>query len=182
MEPKDYKQLFAKAKAGDRRAFGELYEAFYVPVHKYVASRVKDRAAAEDLVQDVFLKVYRALGTIEPTSAPLAYFFTVARNAVIDHWRKAKPMAGDAEEILGMLPYEGASAADDFEARERSALAKRLLAGLAPEEREVVSLRFTDGLAAADVAKVVGKSPEAVRQIQSRALRKMRVASAGMRI
>ena len=88
---KDPKQLMQLAKNGDTEAFGQLYELYFKPVYRYIYLRTKSKEEAEDLSQVVFIKIFKSIGGFqEQNKQPLAYFFTIARNTVIDHWRKKK--------------------------------------------------------------------------------------------
>src|SRR6476469_10942992 len=81
-------RLVAAAKAGDPEAFGSLFDAYYGPVYRYVASRVGRPSDAEDLTQLVFVKVLEALPRYEPRGVPFGgWLFRLARNAVIDFVR-----------------------------------------------------------------------------------------------
>jgi len=84
-------KLMERAKNGDAEAFSRLYEIYFAPVFHYIYLRVKDKETAEDLMQDIFLKIFRSIRNYQKEGiSPLAYFFTVARNRVIDYWRKKK--------------------------------------------------------------------------------------------
>ena len=87
----DAKELMRLAKDGDSEAFGLLYSKYFVPVFRYIYLRLKNKEEAEDLAQTVFLRVYKSLTRFrDQGKEPLAYFFTIARNAIIDYWRKKK--------------------------------------------------------------------------------------------
>src|SRR4029078_8744025 len=76
------------AKDGDPEAFGALFDHFYAPVYRYVASRVGRPSDAEDLAQLVFVKALEALPRYELRGVPFGgWLFRLARNVVIDHVR-----------------------------------------------------------------------------------------------
>jgi RNA polymerase sigma-70 factor (ECF subfamily) len=85
---KDPRELLRRAKEGDEGAFGALYEIYYTPVYRYLFLRSRSKADAEDIAQTVFVKVYASLERFEIHEEPLCYFFSVARNALIDFHRK----------------------------------------------------------------------------------------------
>lgn len=161
-------ELIERAKAGDQIAFGELYQAYLVPVYRYIYARVWHREVAEDLAQTVFLKVYRALARFEVREQnPLAYFFTVARNTVHDYWRKKKDILLEDKHLLN-AHTEAEALPQDYR------LLERAIKELSAEQQEVVGLKFFNDLSTRDIAKLLGKTEAAVRQIQSRALKHLR--------
>jgi RNA polymerase sigma-70 factor (ECF subfamily) len=75
------KSLILQAKEGNSSAFEEIYRNYYTPLFRYILTRIKDKAEAEDMTQVVFMKIWKSIASwnIEHTS-PLSFFFTVARN------------------------------------------------------------------------------------------------------
>lgn len=168
----DPRSLMQQAQAGDREAFGELYRLYLTPVYRYVLLRVGHRQLAEDLTHTVFLKVYEALGRYrEQGKSPLAYFFTVARNTVLDHWKKKKELPLDETIELASLSPGPAELADQALAQTEIG---KLVAELTPEQQDVITLRYLSGLTTRETAKLLGKSEAAIRQLQCRALKAMR--------
>lgn len=164
------------AKQGDAQAFSALYELYFTPIFRFIYFRVQSREEAEDLVQTVFLKVFRSLPNFhEQNASPLAYFYTVARNAIIDYWRKKKSVSlEDYEEMAENILDDKA---DPFESLERLASAKILrkaLGVLTDEQREVIVLKFINELSNKEIAQLISKNEGAIRQIQCRALKAMR--------
>lgn len=170
------KELMRLAKEGDESALSALYELYFTPVYRYLRLRVPGREDCEDLAQTVFLKAYQAMPNFEERDrSPLAYFFTIARNAAIDYWRKQKNHSmrvGEAVfEIIADDRERTDRGADEAERRREAA---RALAKLAKEPREILTLRFINELSNKEIASITGKSQDAIRQIQSRALRALR--------
>ena len=168
------RELLEQAKRGNAEAYGKLYEQYLTPVYRYVYSRVWQRELAEDLTQTVFLKVFQALERFEQREVePLAYFFTVARNTVLDYWKKKRDLPLDD----GTFPEPVALGSHPSEAVDQ-AIARgsieQALQELTPEQQEVVRLRFLADQPTHQVAKVMGKSEAAVRQLQSRAIKTLR--------
>ncbi len=114
------KSLIESAKKGDRRAFDKLYELYFTPVYRYVYLRVKDKSEVELIAQDVFIKVYKSLSTYEvKTASPLSYFFTVARNTIIDYWRKNRHQVSyGKEDVLIQIPDKEDLPDKSFEKKE----------------------------------------------------------------
>lgn len=174
MTGEDPKTLVARAKAGDMGAFEELYTLFYTPVFRYVYLRTKNKEEAEDLTQVVFLKIYKSISRFESgSSAPLAYFFTVARNTLIDHWRKQGRVIYD-DELISKKSDELIDEKSDATIREAKEIIAQAMESLTDDQKEVITYRFIHELETKEICELTGKKEEAVRQLQSRGLKAMR--------
>lgn len=168
-------ELLIRAKEGDSQAFSLLYGQYYAPVFRFLYGRLRDKELANDLAQTVFLKVYEALGRIEVNETPLKYFFTVARNSLIDHWRKKKSLRLDDEEGLWQnIPDVRPGQAEVVEKLEISVKVKKAIGRLGEDDQEIISLKYFGGLSAREIGEQLDISEEAVRQRQCRALKLLR--------
>ena len=166
-------RLVAAAKAGDPEAFGSLFDVYYGPVYRYVASRVGRPSDAEDLAQLVFVKVLEALPRYEMRGVPFGgWLFRLARNVVIDHVRTRR------EHVTLDVIVEKST--DDQGPDELAVLRQELdsiayaLRRLTPEQREAVELRFFAGLSAREAAEAMGRQEGTVRGLQFRAIAALR--------
>lgn len=172
----DPQELFRLAKSGDKEAFGRLYTLYFTPVYRYIYLRLKNKQDAEDVTQVVFLKLFTTNANFEDRKiSPLAYFFTVARNALIDHVRKSShdPIFDDEE--LAEKSDKIEKKENPFSVHENKDLIKRALEELDGEQHDVVIYRFMEGFSYEEIGEMLGKSDDAVRQICSRAVKKIRV-------
>lgn len=169
----DIQDILTKAKNGDSAAFALLYKEYYVPIYRYIHLRTKNREQTEDLTQDVFLKIYRTLGSIDPqVSSPIGYFYTIAKNTLIDFWRKKSTGSTVSDdELMLQVADPTPDALDAASLKEQSSLLYECLDELTEEQREVISLRFIQELSTAEVAAQLGKKETAIRQLQVRGLR-----------
>lgn len=150
-----------------------LYKELYTPIYRYFYGRTGDKDLAEDLTQEVFLKVHKqAVKGEQMDNLPKAYFFTIARNTLIDEWRRAKSVSLEPE-VWDNLPG-GDDASRSAQVRESGDITAKVLASLSDEAREIISWRYLAGLSNKEISELTGKSEEAIRQIQSRGLRKLR--------
>lgn len=170
------KELMRLAKSGQEQAYGLLYELYFTPVFRYIYLRVRDKEEANDLAQTVFLKVFTALPNFkEQNKSPLAYFFTVSRNTVIDYWRTKKVVEVDAfESIAERTADDTDGPVKSFERKESRNAIQSALEELTDIQREVITLKFLSELSNKEIAELLGKKEEAVRQIQCRALRSIK--------
>ena len=152
-------ELLKRAKKGDEEAISILYEEYFERVYKYIALRVGDDFEAEDITQEVFIKVFGNLSKIKSSFA--SYLFRTARTKVTDFLRKRKERP-----LPQVLPYEA-----NFEEREDL---RRAISKLTDLQREVIILRFFCDLPIKDVARILGRKEGAIKVIQHDAIRALR--------
>ncbi|MFH0928332.1 MAG: RNA polymerase sigma factor [bacterium] len=171
--------LLKSAKNGDREAFGLVYKSFYTPIYRFIYFRVGDEEVAKDLTQTVFIKIFQKIeGYYSSESKPIAYFYRVARNTLIDHWRKNKALSLDALTEENENAEEISSKRELPDALTETALSleklRRAIPLLAADQQEVVICKFINQLSNEETALAMGKSEAAVRQLQCRALKALR--------
>jgi len=173
---KDPSSLMQQAKNGNKDAFGVLYKMYFTPVFRYISLRLKDKVQTEDLAQTVFLKVFRSLHRYrEEHKDPLAYFFTVARNTLIDFWRKKRELRlqeTDENQIATDYSSDILVTLSEKEKVEKALL--RELDLLTENQKEALVLKFISDLSNKQISEVIGKSEEAIRQLQCRGLKTLR--------
>ena len=168
-----FEQTLAAARSGDEQAFGTLWRALHPPLLRYL--RVLAPKIADDVASEVWLQVIRGLRGFSGDEAGFkSWLFTIARNKVTDSARQAarRPLEISDDDIAPAVAPDdtAAQALERFDTE--AALA--LIAKLPPDQAEIIMLRVVAGLEVADVARVVRKSPGAVRVTSHRALRKLR--------
>jgi len=163
--------LVAKSAAGDFEAFGELYAMYLDRIYRYVFYQVKDKMAAEDLSEEIFMKAWRALGSYKGKERTfLSWLYRIAHNHVIDSFRTRRQNSS-----LDMETATGSS--DPMREAERNLEEQeilRLVSCLPPQQKEVIILKFIEGLDNRDIQEITGKSQGAIRAIQMRALATLR--------
>lgn len=170
----DTHQLFLRAKQGDKAAFERLYADYVTPVYRSIYAKVRHRDTADDLTQVVFLKAFETLGRhTSGNTNPLTYFLSIARTTVIDHWRKKKITAVDLTEEPE-LASSRPDPRETLEEQETHAALHLALTTLNDEQQEVIIQKFINELSTAEIAALLDKSEDAIRQIQSRAIRQLR--------
>jgi RNA polymerase sigma-70 factor, ECF subfamily len=165
--------IIQRAKQGDSKAFDMLYSTYFTPLYRYVYLRLKTREDAEDVVQDTFLKAYQALPRYQHTrDSMLPYLFTIARNLLINHTKKKRPGTMAGEDIDRNASEEKTS--DMAEESEREAELLIAMEALSETEHEVIELKFFAERTYSEIAEVLGKREDAVRQHVARAMKKMK--------
>lgn len=162
--------LVAAAQA-DPIAFGPLYARYVLPIYRYCASRLGDRAAAEDATSQTFTQALAALPRFRPEAGTFrGWLFTIAHNAVADIKRRRPTLDLDA---AAAIPDPGRSPEEHALAAEARRALMTVLDALPPDQRAVVDLRLA-GLTGPEIAAVLGKRPEAVKSTQFRAYTRLR--------
>jgi len=173
--------LLHQAQDGDAEAFGELYEIYAPRIFRYLFARLDDRLDAEDLTEEVFLRVWGALPGYHQRGAPFgAFIFRVAHNALIDHYRRSRnsaPLSLEESSLEAPGSDPAGRLADDVE---RASL-RRMLASLKEDYRSVLSLRFLAELTPSETAQAMGRSEGAIRVLQHRALKALRKLMVGQK-
>lgn len=156
--------LTQRVLLGDDEAAAEIVRRYERPVFNLIARMVQDRGAVEDLAQDAFIKVFRALHTFDARLRFSAWILKVAHNTAIDHLRRHRPSLlpldapgpDDEPPLSARLPDEAAVSPE--RAAERAGLASALDAALdrvRPEYRAVILLRYQEDLDYQDIAQVL---------------------------
>jgi RNA polymerase sigma-70 factor, ECF subfamily len=168
-------EFIALAAAGDREAFGRLYERHAVRVFRHAYFLTSDVSLAEDLTAQTFLKALEAIGRYEDRGVPfIAWLLRITVNLAINHRKALK------NGIHAQLPEQIVDN-DALNSPEQSCTIKSegervwtKVRELPLEQRQVIVMRFMEDLPYSDVAAVLGKSIGAVRVIQFRALHNLR--------
>lgn len=174
--------LLNRARTGDQQAVMEIYEAYFPPVYQFLRLRTGDAATAEDLASEVFLKLVTALkGGSAPRKSLRGWLFRVARNALSDHYGKDKQMPVETLEDWVPAGDESTDPENRFMREFDVARIRQALRMLAPEQQEVILLRFGQALDLQGTADVMGKSTSAIKSLQFRAVSTLRqiLSSAG---
>jgi len=163
-------RLLIEAAQRDPRRFAVLYEAHFERIYAYVARRVGDRAAAEDVTADVFHQALANLPRFEWRGAPFAaWLYKIAANAIADRGKRvARESARPAPEPVADPPEP------EIEDAERRAQLYRLVRELPEDQRRVLVARFAEQRSIREIAAELGRSEGAVKQLQFRALAALR--------
>ncbi len=183
-EASDDRELTERAKRGDRKAFGQLYQRHLDAVYLYLRMRVRDPQLTEDLCQDVFLSAWRGMEGFRWTSGFRPWLLAVAHNRVANHWRRLdrRPQESelpeeDAAEPAQPPPPALIDEADLDRQLERGIDADRIagaLPALSDAQQEVLVLRFLLELSIDETATTMDRSSGAVKSLQHAAIRRLR--------
>ena len=179
---RDLSRLLARAGLGDRAAFAQLYQGTSAHLFAVVLRINRDRALAEDILQEVYVNVWRAAQSFDAAqSQPLTWLTSVARNRAIDSLRRAQAQPQLKTNVITINDDEETdvydTVADDapgpLDLLSRASDARALSAcmeGLSAQQRQSVALAFFDGLSHAEVAHSMRQPLGTVKSWVRRAL------------
>ena len=178
----DENALIEGMTRGDPRAFRELVETYKKKVYYLALDMAGNPVDAEDISQEVFLKVYRSFSTFRKGAKLGSWLYRVTYNASIDHLRKRGAAPEPVEDgvlesrsqvdsgLPGAVPSDPAAAAESSQLRDRI---DRALDKVSPQEKAVFMLRHYDDLMLKDIAESLGLSIGSVKSYLFRAIRKL---------
>lgn len=156
----------------DRAAFVQLYRMHYDMIFRYCAHRLFNRAAAEDVTSEVFLKMVENFHRYRGTEAQFRnWLYRIATNAVNHHFRQ---MNRHDRLLRAARGQSNNQTADCGESPERLVLLKEAMLSMKPRYQTIITLRFFENLKMTEIAEVLGSSPGTVRSQLARALAKLR--------
>jgi RNA polymerase sigma-70 factor (ECF subfamily) len=156
------RSLARKARSGNRRALASLYERYRSRVFGYLVKEMRDRGTAEDVFQEVWMKVMQGIGSYDAARGPFrAWLFRVAANAAVDRQRRDAVRLGDELDApvengegrrVDLLPSDGPDPERLSASHEAGVALGRRLGKLEARQRTAVLLRHQQGLAYAEIA------------------------------
>lgn len=172
-------ELMRRAASGEDAAFESLVRHFEGMVYSFALQSLRRREDAEDATQEVFLKLWRTLGTWRDEASVKTYIMRIARNTVIDMIRRRNSHPTDSltvedddgeESQLDIADTDTSSnPAADYARREQIEEVRRAIDKLPTDHREIIILRDINGLSYAEIAETTGLDPGTVRSRLSRA-------------
>jgi RNA polymerase sigma-70 factor (ECF subfamily) len=161
--------LIARWRSGDERAATLLVERHATPLARFVAG-LGERREVEEVVQDTFVRAFASLDGFRGESSLRTWLFTIARNLVRDRARSRKA----ARDVVSIEEWHAATEHDALDATvadETEARMRRAVATLTPMQREVFTLRVTEGMSYTEIAAVVSSTEGAARVHYHNAMR-----------
>ncbi len=166
------KDLMARAREGDKRAYGKVFKLCYEDIFDYIARRVGNRTDAEDLTMHVFAKGLKAVASYEERGhSAKAWLYRIAHNAVVDHFRTQR-LSVDLDEVPEIA--DGSDVALMVSEQEELAGLYREIANLPAAQAEVITLRFIEDRSVAETAMILEKKEVTVRALQFKGIKSLR--------
>jgi RNA polymerase sigma-70 factor, ECF subfamily len=179
-------QLMLDVKAGDEASFELLLRRYRTPLVSYLARMVGDSASAEDLAQEVFLRIYRARADYEPNAKFTTWIFRIATNLALNarrdgRYRQAEvsiqeeSYSEDGDRRVLEIPDRQPGAEQLLMARDRSAFIRRAVDELPEKQRAAVLLHKYEDMGYDQIARILNCSEAALKSLLFRAYETLRV-------
>lgn len=163
----------ASERSSKEAALAALYDEYYDKIARYIFVRIGDRAEAEDLAGEVFLKALQSLDSYKERGIPMrAWLFKIAHNLMVDYLQRAAKRKTVPIDTVQVVAEENPQAV--VETGMEMERVTKALDQLTPAQRQVIELRFFAELTSEEAGGVLNKSGGAVREMQSFAIKQLR--------
>jgi RNA polymerase sigma-70 factor (ECF subfamily) len=165
-------RVIAQAQTGDPGAFGDLYAKYAGLILRYLYVRVRDQEGAQDLTQEVFVRVIKGIGGFEYRGEKsfLGWLYTIANNVLIGQARRKRAISTPLDESLELVDPHGQDAVHSI--FDRVAL-QQAMSQLTADQQQVLTLKFFADMTNNEIATLIGRSEGAVKALQHRALQSL---------
>ena len=166
--------LLLRFANGEINAFGDIFDRYHQPIYRFIYFRVGSEETAQDLASTVFTKLLERVSQSKFNFIGFSlrpYLYQIARNVIVDYYRSR-----EKEELPLIYNEDEATFVSEKRLMDKAVSNAEIeysLKSLPPDVREVVILRYIEDLPMKEVAKIVGKTPEAVRVIIHRAIKRL---------
>ena len=175
----DDAQLIQRTLAGDQSAFNSLVQKYEKPIHAYVWRKIGDYHIAEEITQDIFLKVYQKLDTLKNQNSFVGWLYVIAARHCFAWFEKKRiptqsldAMPAEELEDLAYTQYHTEQQEESVSERQREVV-ELLLQKLPASERTTVSLHYLQDMTCEDISKSMGVSPNTVKSRLHRARKRL---------
>lgn len=171
-------QLIQEAKRGDGDALAGLYDAYVQRIYRYAALWLRDASEAEDLTEQVFMRMLESIASFQLGRAPFsAWLFRIAHNLIVDYQRKQRSRARYVRMEGPLLRSDDPSELAIIEVQ--MAAVREAVKELPASQQQVIALRFGGQQSIAEVAQVMSRSEAAVKSLQYKAIQTLRAMLGG---
>ncbi|MFL0248435.1 RNA polymerase sigma factor [Candidatus Clostridium stratigraminis] len=153
-----------------RHDFIKLYDESYDDIYRYIYFKTNSKWETDDLVSEIFKRAYEKFDTV--TGNYRAWLFTIARNSVIDYYRK-KNIFYTTEDINDYVDSNNIE--DNLVKKDLIEYLKKSLESLPMDEMEIIMLRYFYNMKFKDISKITGKNKDFLKTKASRILKKLRI-------
>ena len=168
---------------GAAAAFEALYSRHKAPLFRFVLRSVRERGQAEELHQDIWMRVIEARSRYEPQARFTTWLYTIAHNRLVDHWRRSGlrvvSLDDEAAPVAEPEGHPGDNPERKTQARQGLERLAMAIAALPPAQREAFLLREESGLSVEEIAAATGTNPDAAKSRLRSAMAKLKQALGG---
>ncbi|MFH1426173.1 MAG: RNA polymerase sigma factor [Candidatus Kerfeldbacteria bacterium] len=177
---KEDHNALAERACSDEMAFAQLYNAYIDQIYGFVMKRIGHPETSEDLVSEIFRKVFTNLEAFDSSKASFrTWLYRIANNTIIDHYRVTrnpnKPAVVDIDSIQDLASQTRTPEEIVLNSDEREFM-QACINELPEKQQKVVQLKYIEGFSHEEIAEVMGMTPNNIGVISHRALKKMKVS------
>lgn len=165
----ELRNILERAQRGDAAAFSDLYRRYAGLILRFLVARLRDPELAQDLTQEVFIRVLKAIGTFkyQGEKSFLSWMYAIASNVMISYLRRTKATMLSLEDEIELVDPAGQEAVSGIFNR---VSLQQAMSKLTDDQQQVLMLRFYGDLSNAEIARQLNKTEGAVKALQHRAL------------
>lgn len=172
--PYNEKTLLDEVAKGNEIAFRTLYDVYFHRLSAYIFKLCKSPASTEEIVQDLFIKIWESRRSLTTVSTPEAYIFSMARNKTIDHLRRLAKETNLIRVLQAQLQASNNEIEENLNAEDLRCLIEEALQQLSPQKRKIFQLSRTEGLGHDEIAETMRLSKSTVKNHLSQTLQHVR--------
>jgi RNA polymerase sigma-70 factor (ECF subfamily) len=164
-------ELVKRAVEGDVEAYGNIYETYLDRIYSYVFYRVRNEMVTEDITEEIFVKAWNKIKTCRGKEHTFkSWLYRIAHNHIVDTFRKMKKDLPLESEDIGLTD----SIEEKVELKLEGQQLLTIISALPKSQKEIILLKFVEGLNNREIEEITGKRQGAVRALQMRALTTLR--------
>ena len=172
---KTMQALVERVQKGDKNAFGEIYDLLLDKIYRFIFFRVGSKEDAEDLTENVFVKIWKNISSYENKGLPFeAWAFRIARNTVIDFYRTKKQKITLTDNIKETVADEKETHEELLHNQMLKEVIFSKMKSLPDSYREIIILKFIEEKDNKEISEILEKPEDQVRVLQSRALKALK--------
>lgn len=166
-------KLVEQYRDGDQEAIAQLVTRYAGHIYNFIRQSVRDLNRAEDLTQEVFIKVWKSIAKFDAQKSFKVWIFKIARNTIIDFLRKKRDInfseMGDDQDVFE-IPDSSPLPSEIFELKKTREAVENLLGELPEKYREVILLYYQNGLNFREISEISGEPIDTIKSRHRRAL------------
>jgi len=173
----DFSEWCRRLAASDRAAYAEVFDALYEPLFRYACSLTADEAAARDITQDAFVRLWDVRDDLDPNQSLKSYLYRITRNRAYNHRRDRKTAQEKADDVRhhsNARPAAPPAPDEAVEGEHLEASMREWISALPARQREAIVLSRFEGLSHEQIAEVMDISPRTVNNHIVRGLKRLR--------
>lgn len=162
--PTETSHLVIQIKKGNKLAFSQLFRLYYPKIFSFINQLLKDRLLAEEITQDVFLRLWINREKLNPDLSFDSYLFTIAKNIVFNFFKKKEIEQRYIDHTLQSFDTEYVEVEEDFYCKDLLAIIEQAVSEMPPQQQKVFRLSREEGLLHAEIAEKLGISKRTVEK------------------